>query len=79
MNTTSVSSTLADFRMQYYGYSTPRLLYVTVTSNEIIRNAMIINTLKKCSFPTFKATKKGSKSISNSYYPKILPTFHSKF
>ena len=61
MNTTSVSSTLADFRMQYYSYSTPRLLYVTVTSNEIIHNTMIINTLKSIHSPLSKQQKRVAK------------------
>ena len=58
MNTTFISSTLADFRMQYYSYSTPRLLYVTVTSNEIIYKNLIIN-LKKYHITIFKTIKRG--------------------
>ena len=61
MNTTFVSSTLADFRIQYYSYSTPRLLYVTVTSNEIIRNTMITSTPRSTHFPLPKRQKRVAK------------------
>lgn len=61
MNTTFVSSTLADFRMQYYSNSTPRLLYVTVTSNEIIRNTMITSTPKSTHSPLSKQQKRVAK------------------
>ena len=61
MNTTFVSSTLADFRMQYYSNSTPRLLYVTVTSNEIIRNTMITSTPKNTHSPLPKQQKRVAK------------------